>query len=151
MKKINGLLLLAVVALCSVAAIAQPSGTRVAIEAQNKQFIQAVEKGDAQAMADLYSAHAMVFPSNSEIVKGKEAIKALFQGLLDSGVKGFSLTTIEVEGFGNTANEVGTYIMRDASGKQIDKGKYIVIWKRENGQWKLHRDIFNSSVPQPVK
>jgi hypothetical protein len=29
----------------------------------------------------------------------------------------------------------------------LDQGKYIVIWKREKGQWKLHRDIFNSSVP----
>lgn len=150
MKRISTILIL-VVALCANAAVTQPGDARAAIEAQNKKFTKAVEKGDAQAMADLYSANAMVFPSNSDIVKGKQAIKALFQGLLDSGVKGFSLTIIEVERFGNTANEVGTYTMKDASGKEIDKGKYIVIWKRENGQWKLHRDIFNSSRPASAK
>jgi ketosteroid isomerase-like protein len=29
----------------------------------------------------------------------------------------------------------------------VDQGKYIVIWKQDGGQWKLHRDIFNSSLP----
>jgi ketosteroid isomerase-like protein len=33
--------------------------------------------------------------------------------------------------------------------RALDKGKYIVIWKQEDGQWKLHRDIFNSSMPPP--
>ena len=31
----------------------------------------------------------------------------------------------------------------------LDEGKYIVIWKREAGQWKLHRDILNRSMPLP--
>jgi ketosteroid isomerase-like protein len=25
--------------------------------------------------------------------------------------------------------------------KVLDSGKYIVVWKRQDGQWKLHRDI----------
>ncbi len=29
----------------------------------------------------------------------------------------------------------------------LDAGKFIVVWKQEAGQWKLHRDIFNSSMP----
>jgi ketosteroid isomerase-like protein len=33
--------------------------------------------------------------------------------------------------------------------KVLDEGKYIVIWKHEDGQWKLHRDILNSSRPAP--
>jgi hypothetical protein len=32
-------------------------------------------------------------------------------------------------------------------GSILDTGKYIVIWKRENGAWKWHRDIWNSSRP----
>jgi hypothetical protein len=31
----------------------------------------------------------------------------------------------------------------------LDEGKYIVIWKQVEGQWKLHRDILNSSRPAP--
>ena len=44
-------------------------------------------------------------------------------------------------------SEVGSYSMTDKSGKEIDKGKYIVLWKMEDGKWKLHRDIFNSDMP----
>ena len=29
-----------------------------------------------------------------------------------------------------------------------DRGKYLVVWKRgADGNWRLHRDIFNSSLP----
>ena len=28
-------------------------------------------------------------------------------------------------------------------GGKRTEGKYLVIWKRENGQWKLHLDVFN--------
>jgi hypothetical protein len=31
----------------------------------------------------------------------------------------------------------------------IDEGKYVVVWKRVGGQWKLHRDIWTSSVRGP--
>jgi hypothetical protein len=62
-----------------------------------------------------------------------------------------SLNTMEVEALGNTAIEVGTYTAAGADGKMADKGKYIVIWKRVGNDWKIHRDIFNTSMPAPVK
>ena len=37
--------------------------------------------------------------------------------------------------------------MKDKAGKEIDHGKYMELWRLEKGEWKLHRDIFNSSVP----
>jgi len=53
----------------------------------------------------------------------------------------------EVEDHGDTAIEVGKYTLKGEEGQVLDTGKYTVIWKQEEGQWKLHRDIFNSSVP----
>ncbi len=38
--------------------------------------------------------------------------------------------------------------MGDGS-KNVDKGKYIVVWKKENGDWKVWRDIWNSDNPPP--
>jgi len=29
----------------------------------------------------------------------------------------------------------------------VTDGKYVVIWKRDGGQWKIHRDIWNTSMP----
>ena len=46
------------------------------------------------------------------------------------------------------AYEVGRYALSGQVG-DIDHGKYIVVWKKVGGQWKLHRDIFNSDVAPP--
>ena len=34
---------------------------------------------------------------------------------------------------------------------QVDEAKYIVLWKKEDGRWKLHRDIFNSNLSPPAE
>jgi hypothetical protein len=47
------------------------------------------------------------------------------------------------------AHEVGKYTLMGDGDKVLDAGKYIVIWQRQDGQWKLHRDIWNSSQPAP--
>jgi ketosteroid isomerase-like protein len=57
------------------------------------------------------------------------------------------LETVEVAGDGNTAYEVGQFTLQGAEGQVFDAGKYVVIWKQEAGQWKIHRDIWNSSRP----
>jgi uncharacterized protein (TIGR02246 family) len=151
MRKMSTVIFVAAVVitilLAASPAVSQRGDVRAAIEAANKEFGEAVGRGDAAAIAEFYTTNAMVLPPNSDVVKGKEAIKNLFQGLINSGIKGITLTTLEAEGFGDTANEVGKYIVKGEGGKELDNGNYIVIWKRENGKWKLHRDIFNTSMP----
>jgi uncharacterized protein (TIGR02246 family) len=129
-------------------AVAQTqSNTRVAIEAANKLFMAAVAKKDAAAITELYTDDAIVLPQGFEMMKGKVAIKGLFEGFLASGVSGISLTTLEVETFGDTAIEVGQFELKGPDGSVIDKGKSVVVWKKVRGEWKMRRDIFNSSQP----
>ena len=118
-----------------------------AIVAANEIFMGNFSRGDAAGVAALYTENAQFLPQNSDFVSGKEAIQAAFQGLIDSGVKTLKLETLEVEGYGETASEVGKYILGGEDGEVMDEGKYIVIWKQEAGQWKLHRDMINSSMP----
>jgi uncharacterized protein (TIGR02246 family) len=100
-------------------------------------------------MAALYTESGQLLPPNSDFVTGRDAIHGFWQALFDMGVGEVKLETVEVESHGDTAIEVGKYSIYDAGGQEIDAGKYVVIWKREDGQWKLHRDIFNSSRPAP--
>ena len=55
-----------------------------------------------------------------------------------------TMDVVEIEVFGKTANELGTYTVAARDGKQVDIGSYVVIWKKTNDGWKLHWDIFNS-------
>jgi ketosteroid isomerase-like protein len=68
---------------------------------------------------------------------------------MDMGIKEVKLEIVEIEAYGDIAIEVSKYTLQGEGGQALDTGKYIVIWKQEGGQWKLHRDIFNSSMPAP--
>ena len=116
------------------------------IMAANQKFMDAYAKG-ATNMSSLYTTEAQLFPPNSDIVKGNTAIGTVWKSVFDSGVKKAKLETLEAQQDGNTIVEVGRYVLYGASDAQLDMGKYIVVWKQENGDWKLHRDIFNTSMP----
>jgi uncharacterized protein (TIGR02246 family) len=126
---------------------ARQSATRTAIEAANQKFVELFKKGDAAGLAAFYTPDAEALPPNDAPVQGREAIQKMWQSVLDGGSAAVTLTTREVEGGGDFAWEGGTYELFDKAGASLDRGKYIVVWKRAQGRWLLHRDIWNSSNP----
>ena len=67
------------------------------------------------------------------------------------GVKEIVIETLEVDSQGATAIEMGRYTLFADQKLEIDHGKYIVIWKLIKGDWKLHRDIWNTkSHPRAI-
>ncbi len=123
--------------------------THDAIVAANKQFMSAFSNSDDAALAALYTEDAKLLPTNSDFVSGNEAVGAFWKSVFDMGIKKATLETLEVEGMGDTACEVGKYTLFIEGEQVADSGKYVVIWKMVNGQWKLHRDIWNTSMPAP--
>lgn len=123
--------------------------TRSAIEAVNTSFVAAFAKHDAQAVAALYSAKAEAFPPNAGVIRGRAGIAKMWQGVFAAGIATAELKTAEVHAQGTTAYEVGAYAMKLKDGTVADRGKYVVVWLKEDGQWKLHRDIWNSDLPAP--
>ena len=43
--------------------------------------------------------------------------------------------------------EEGIFTFADKGGTALDKGKYIVLWKKEDGKWKLFGDCYNFDLP----
>jgi uncharacterized protein (TIGR02246 family) len=125
------------------------SDIRAQIESVNAQIGSAFKRGDATALANFYTSGAELLPTNSDFVRGTAAIRTFWQGALDTGLTGASLETIEVEGHGETAIEMGRYRLL-AGDVVADQGKYIVVWKNDNGAWKLHRDIWTTSQAAAV-
>jgi uncharacterized protein (TIGR02246 family) len=122
---------------------------RDAIAAANEKFMTAFNGGDAAGLAALYTEQGQVLPPNSDFVTGQQAIQGFWQAIMDMGIKEAKLEIIETEDHGDTAAEVSKFTLYGEGRQVLDKGKYIIIWKREGGHWKLHRDIFNSSMPAP--
>ncbi len=116
----------------------------------NKAFMEDFNKGDMKAVAQHYTEDAKLLPPNSEVIQGREAIEVVWNGAKEMGVKKSLLETVTAESFGNTAIEEGKYALYAEGDIIIDNGKYIVIWKKEDGKWLLHLDIWNSSIPLPT-
>lgn len=121
--------------------------TRDAIAAANEEFMANFNRGDAAGVAALYSEDVWILPTNSDIVKGRSGVQAVWQSVLDMGITTAQLEIVELEDHGDTAIEISKYTLGGEGGQVLDQGKYIVIWKRQEGQWKLHREIFNTSMP----
>lgn len=120
---------------------------REGIAAAIARFGEALRDRDAAAITACYTPDAQLLPANADAIAGTEAITAFWRGVIDMGIAGGRLETLEVESLGDTAVEVGRYTLTVADGAAADDGKYIVIWHRHGGSWKLHRDIWTTSRP----
>ena len=125
----------------------QDSNVREAIESGDNEFMESFKHGNAAAIAALYTEEGQLLPPNSDFIKGKKAIETFWKGAMEMGIKSAKLEIVEVGGLGETAYEVGKYTLFADNENILDSGKYVVIWKQTDGQWKMHRDIWNSLMP----
>ena len=143
-------ILITLLIICTASIAEAQQSARTAIEASVKQFTEAFNKGDAAAVANMYTMDARLLPPNGETVQGRANIQKFWQGAISAGVKIVSLELVDVETQGNVAVEVGRYTttIPGAGGTTTtDKGKYVLVWKREGGSWKIAVDIFNTNLP----
>ncbi|MGB6340532.1 MAG: SgcJ/EcaC family oxidoreductase [Candidatus Aminicenantaceae bacterium] len=124
---------------------------RQSIEKANVRFGEAARSGDAAVLASLYTEDARILPPNSEMIQGREGIEAFWGGGFQMGIKDIVLTTVEVLGMGDMVCEIGNAqvsIQSEGMDAIEDMAKYLVVWKKGvDGTWKLHVDIWNTSLP----
>lgn len=112
------------------------------------RFMQIFSTGDAKAIANTYSQEPIVGAPTGELVRGQKQLLTFWQSVLSGpGMTVEHYEVVDVQPLGdNVASEITLF--RAIIGGQRMSGKYMVIWKREYGQWKLHLDVFNAT-PQP--
>ena len=120
------------------------------IAAANLAFETAVSKSDSVGFASLYTTDTKWMNPNAPSVEGRAALVGSVGTIMRAGIGSAKLTTTEVWGDENFVTEEGVYVLNAKDGSQIDKGKYLVLWKRVDGKLMFYRDIFNSDLP-PAK
>jgi uncharacterized protein (TIGR02246 family) len=124
--------------------IAPASAQKSAIDAANAKFMELFNKGDFAGIAELYTEDAVALPPGAAMVKGRVAIALMWKGLAEQAADP-KLTAIDVKRIGITAiREIGTYSLKtkEATPKELT-GKYVVVWRKIKGRWKLATDIWN--------
>jgi len=115
---------------------------RAAIESTNRAFAGELASGDAAAVAQRYTEDAAVIAPGAPVARGRAAIEAFWAGAVAAGLRSVALATSSVDAAGDLAAEEGEATLVDADGVTT-KSRYVVVWKRQDGEWKLHRDIWN--------
>lgn len=113
----------------------------------NRHFMKSFEAGDSVEVAESYTTDAGLMPPYHTIIIGRKNILHYFSEATEIGIANLSLKTVNVWGDSSILAEEGTYRILDKKKNQIDKGKYIVLWKQEAGNWKMYRDIWASDLP----
>ncbi len=117
----------------------------------DRRWVEAVASIDTMSIANLYTADGYFMPPNAPRVDGRDAIRSAWAGMLQGPNVSltFQPTEIVVAQSADMAYDIGTYnlAMDGPEGRIEDEGKYVVVWKKVNGEWKVVADMFNSDKP----
>ncbi|PCJ98842.1 MAG: DUF4440 domain-containing protein [Flavobacteriaceae bacterium] len=114
----------------------------------SRKFSTYVVSANYDMIGESYTNDAKIFPQNSRIIEGKDSILNYWR--LPDGVRTVhhKLMPEEIKIMGKEAYDYGYYegITKTANGKERTwKGKYVVVWRKEGGHWKMYLDIWNST------
>ena len=131
------------VAMLAPAALAQD--LRSTIEAANTEWNQAFNKGDAAAVAKLYTSDAKLLPPADKVVSGEE-IQTFWKTAIDRGTANYRIEIIQIEDAGDKAVMAGRW---QATGKYkkgspaIYKGSVMKVLNRQGNTWKTSLHTWN--------
>jgi ketosteroid isomerase-like protein len=119
------------------------------IEKMNKSYAKRFTTKDRTFYEERYCKDAAVYCPNVPPVIGIDSIVAFFYTGENSNLI-MELPPNDIYGNADLVVEDGTYNFPDGKGGSLDKGKFIALWKKEDGKWKLYREIWNTDLP-PAK
>ena len=146
MKHLKGLFTLFLVLTVTCAALSQKDVSDE-IRVAEANFVKLFNAGDIDAFISVYAEDARLLPPNGPVISEREAIKEFWGGMLSAGLT-VKITTVSAQGFGKTAIEEGVVEIYSGD-SMVDEVKFIVVWKKIKGEWKMYQDIWNSNNPLP--
>jgi uncharacterized protein (TIGR02246 family) len=123
------------------------------IRQRTQDFEAAFNTKDPDKVAAFYPAESVLMPPNAPTVRGRDGIRDFFKELYALGGTDLEMETRDVRGHGTMAYESGTYSMNrrpSSGGATRDRGKYMLIWRNQNGTWTIESTIWSSDLPQAV-
>ena len=124
------------------------SQVRTEILAVEKEWADALNKKDVNALMALYADDATSMQDGAPTLTGKAAIQAQLEKDFTAPGRyaSISFETKDVYGTPDEVTEVGTSLEKDAAGKQTNTGKYMTVFQKKDGKYKCIREIYNKDL-----
>ncbi len=148
------------VILFGLTAFAQPKADlkseEQAIKSISKNWLDLTKKHDAAGCAALFADDGVAYSMNREPAVGPAAIKKQFAEQDAKSPKAdidWTTENVEVASSGDMAVEYGKYNVKGMgpAGTESDEGRYVTVYRKVNGTWKVAADIGTSTKPAPAK
>ena len=121
-----------------------------AVRAVSKKWLELTKNHDAAGCAALFTNDGVEYRMNQEPYVGTEAVKKQFtMELQDNPKEMVDWSTEKVDVSGDLAVEYGKFNVTGLGkdGKESDYGKYVTVYHKVNGEWKVAADIGTSTKP----
>lgn len=148
-------MLLAVLPLAACTPSEPPVDTQAEAQivmALERDWASRFQQGDIDWIVNRHATHGRILPPGSEAAVGREAVREVWTGFHET--EGLSLDfgpdEAHVAEAGDMAYVLGSYDLTLPDGGE-DRGKYLVVWVKEDGEWRIAADMFNSSVAPPAE
>ena len=120
------------------------------IKAAHRAFAEAAVRHDLDGMASVFAVDAIIMPPGAEMVKGRDAILQHWKGALDGGLSDLEINPTSIQVIGDMAVEIGHATLSMApvgAATTTTNVKYIEIWKKVRGHWRVFRGMWNARSP----
>ncbi|HEU4747538.1 MAG TPA: DUF4440 domain-containing protein, partial [Gemmatimonadaceae bacterium] len=149
-KRLSLTLAMLAVAACAPAVTVNQQSEEAAIRAVGQDWQRAVAARDVDRIISFHAPDVVIMNPGSPAVTGLAGARTAWTGL--TSMPGVSLNwtpnRIEVTS-PTTATETGTFNLSfDSPGGRItDRGNYVTLWRKIDGQWRVATDAVVSSTP----
>jgi ketosteroid isomerase-like protein len=121
-----------------------------AIRAKVTEWNGFLQSKNDSAITALYGDRGALFPAGMPKIVGAAAMRPFWAQLWAMNVNlVLSTVSVTVAQSGDLAVEEGTYTF-EIPGTPADKGKYLVVWYKQDGKWLVAQDIWNSDMTPPA-
>ncbi|MBT8181992.1 MAG: DUF4440 domain-containing protein [Eudoraea sp.] len=112
---------------------------RAIVDSLDKKFSKHFFEGDSLALYNMYAKGAYFGTS-----KGKDILSSWggqIRYSIENDMPNLLFTTTSLTTDNEFLFELGKYQMKDSKGNLKGEGKYLLVWKQEDGKWKIYRDM----------
>lgn len=124
----------------------------MAIEDLLKKYEAALNGGDIEVIMGLYGREPVFMPQHAPALVGREAVRAGYRQVFATIKLSIAFAVHELEEQGDwawarTSSAGRTKIL--AAGIEVQEGNNeLFVFRREQGEWRIHRYLFATTQPR---